>query len=192
MKINKPTKESIKGLMVAFSLTTLTFSLVMSCQPKWTKTRFDDHTLPPPEIVNVCIDVDSQFNQKIFAAVTAWDNSIGVWKHLVPAVGLNKDCNIKIIEVPGEQEDDLRVVGRAFMSNDKIHLYKGRHEKDTTGIVLHEIGHLLGAKHMEGTLMDPIITYKKYVCPDAATLAQIAIIHDVDPLLFKLCGNNSF
>lgn len=188
MWLDKPTKIIIKNLIIALCLTTTIFSLITSCQPKWTKTHFDNHTLPPPKTVNVCIDVDSQFNQRVFKAVMAWDDSIGVWQRMIPAVGLNNNCDIKILEIPEDRENDPRVVARAFMQNNTIHLFKGRHEKDTTGIVLHEIGHLLGARHMEGTLMDPVITYKKYVCPDAATLAQVAIVNDIDPLLFKICA----
>lgn len=187
MPRNETKKSSIKKIL---SLISLGFCLVVSCQPKWTKTLYNNNALPPAETVYVCIDTDESANEKIVAAITAWDNSIGIWKHLIPVIGINKNCNIKIIEVPEEQEDDSRVVARAFMTNDNIHLFKGRHEKDTTGIVLHEIGHLLGAKHMEGTLMDPVITYKKYACPDAATLAQVATVHDIDPLLFKPCKIN--
>lgn len=182
MSKNKTTKNII-------ALISLGVCLIISCQPKWTKTLYNNSALPVAETIYVCIDTDESANEKITIAITSWDNSIGIWKHFVPVIGINKNCNIKIIEVPEEQEADPRVVARAFMTNNNIHLFKGRHEKDTIGIVLHEIGHLLGAKHMEGTLMDPVITYKKYVCPDAATLAQVAIIHDVDPLLFKPCKN---
>lgn len=142
-----------------------------------------------PENVLVCIDTPTEYHQKIISAITAWDESIGIWKHLIPTTNLNI-CDISITEVPEEQETDSRIVARAFMSNNKIHLYKGRYTKDTTGIVLHEIGHLLGAIHMEETLMAPIIVYNKYTCPDTATLAQVAISNGIDPLLFKTCASN--
>jgi hypothetical protein len=44
---------------------------------------------------------------------------------------------------------------------------------------------------MEGTMMAPIINYKKYKCPDAATVAQVARANGINPLLFQFCVNRN-
>lgn len=69
----------------------------------------------------------------------------------------------------------------------EISLVKGRYEQDVTGILLHEIGHALGAQHVPGTLMNPRWTPGEFTCPDATTVAQVAAWNKVDLGLLQWC-----
>lgn len=163
----------------------------MSCQPIWSKKYDKINQLPNPEVSNVCINVSKDTREEVINAVLAWDNSIKVWQRLVPIIGKHEGCKYKIKEVIPNDDVGPTVLATAFLYDKEIYLYTDRYEIDIIGIVLHEIGHLLGAKHMEGTMMAPIINYKKYKCPDAATVAQVARANGINPLLFQFCVNRN-
>lgn len=162
-----------------------------SCQPVWSKRYDKFNQLPQPEISNVCINVSEDTREDVINAVLAWDNSIKIWQRLVPVIGGHENCKYQIKQVIPDDDTSILVLAKAFLYDKEIHLYTDRYEKDVIGIVLHEIGHLLGAKHMEGTLMAPIANYNKYKCPDAATVAQVARANGINPLLFQFCVNRN-
>lgn len=138
----------------------------------------------------MCINVSSQTLPEVIKAVKAWDEAIGEWKRLTPVVGMNEMCDYVIVETSAGVEASPYALASTTLFGRVIKLYKNRYELDPLGITLHEIGHVFGAKHIEGTLMAPTADYGRYRCPDAATVAQVAMANAIDPSLLKWC--NSF
>ena len=161
---------------------------MMSCQPSWTKNTTPSGVWIPGETATVCVHVSNDTLSDVIDAVEAWDTAIGKWKHLVPIVGPSDQCNYVIREAEVTEEVGYNTLASTKLHGRDIFLYKNRYELDPVGVVLHEIGHVLGARHMEGTLMAPQITYGKYRCPDAATIAQVAMVNAIDPSLFSWCS----
>ena len=141
------------------------------------------------ETATVCMEVSEDQIPEVTSAILAWDSAIGRWKHLEPRIGINDACNYTIRETnpPVYRKETVLATTSAIGGYD-IELYRGRYETDTLTVVLHELGHAFGARHMEGTLMSSHLVYKIYRCPDAPTVAQVAISNSVDPTLFSWCS----
>ena len=120
----------------------------------------------------------------------AWDRSLYQWRQF--KVG-TKNCDIKIHEISSNaeyDEFDLAYVDR--IGGNEIKLIEGKYEIDPLGVTLHEMGHILGAKHMAGTLMSQKLDVGKYRCPDAATVAQVVTFNNIDPGIVSWCDPGSF
>lgn len=186
MKSDNSLFESYLAVLLSFIMFSVT---VTSCAPTWviSKTPGNNNWWKPTTAI-VCVDVSEKQKHEVYKAIRSWDKSINKWKKLIPMSGIYNNCDYTI------QEVDPPIDGNPFvlaMTSDilghEIELYRGRYEIDTLGIVLHELGHAFGARHMEGTLMAPHIKYKAFNCPDAATIAQVAVMNNVDPLLLSWC-----
>lgn len=190
MNIDRSTRARDEGLIVSI-LAAITFAtIMMSCEPSWVKTRHHPGTWIAKESANVCISASIHTLPDVINAVKAWDKAIGDWKHLIPVVGMNEMCDYAIVETPADNSAAPMALASTTLFGRVIKLYKNRYELDPLGVTLHEIGHVLGARHIEGTLMAPVADYGRYKCPDAATVAQVAMANAVDPALLKWC--NSF
>jgi hypothetical protein len=168
----------------------MSICMLMSCNPpRWVKYG-QTKAWVTQEKATICINVDSKSLPETIEAVKAWDTAIGNWKHLIPIVGINEACNYIIEEIEAENNVSIQTLASTRLFGRRINLYKNRYELDILGVVLHEIGHVLGARHMAGTLMAPYVQPGMYRCPDAATVAQVAIANSVDPSLLLWCSNN--
>jgi len=176
--------------LIACAISTVFFVIFAgSCQSHWVKTRPTPGTWIANESATVCISVSNETLPSVIDAVRAWDKAIGTWRRMMPVVGINELCNYVIRETkPGPEVPDT-VLASTRVKGEEVKLYVGRYEVDPLGVTLHEIGHLLGAGHIEGTLMSPYVNYGAYRCPDAATIAQVAMANAVDPSLFRWCNN---
>lgn len=181
-----------------FPLSVMSFLIFISiffgsCTPHWIPFSYKNLNGEEPTTAKVCIDVSEKSFSKVSDAVKSWDNSIKSWKRLIPirATKENEDeCYYTIKEIAADKDTSQLVLAKAFLGNNEIHLYAGRYEKDVVGIVLHEIGHLLGARHMHDTLMSATIFYGRYSCPDSPTVAQVAIVNAIEPTSFAWCQPN--
>jgi hypothetical protein len=168
-------------LLIAFS--------VISCVEtfSWKKTLFDLEN--EARVKTVCIDANENKKTEIIQAFSIWNNSISNWTRFEIDEGFS-DCDVLVteveeIEVPYEVSNVLAWV--PDLGTQIIYLVRGKYEKDPTGIIMHEIGHMLGAQHVEGTLMNS--TYDKilYSCPDKFTVAQIAAWNKINLSILSWC-----
>lgn len=166
------------------------FLLVTSCGPRWV-SPFMLGSWEQPSVKNVCVDVPKETRNEILSAVGAWNKSLFQWKQFVVASEKGCDIYIHVIEPPsGADEFDLAEVDALF--GREIKLFRGRYEIDPLGVTLHEMGHILGAKHMAETLMSEKLDVGKYRCPDAATVAQVVAVNGIDPGLISWCDPGPF
>lgn len=177
-------KESFATIIAA---TCLTFLGLIACEPTWVP-RQPTNAWILQENASVCIEVSKDQIPAVVDAIKGWDRAIGKWKRLKPRIGIDESCDYTIKEVnPPLFRSELALATTDAIGGRRIELYRGRYEIDTLTVVLHELGHALGARHMIGTLMAPNLEYRAYRCPDAATVAQVAIANAVDPTLFIWC-----
>ncbi len=121
----------------------------------------------------VCVDLARDSDAlDAMRAVNSWDRAIGTWHHMNPVRG--KGCHLTIREAaepPGDHPDALAFVVRG---SNVIHLVRGRYHGIAEPLVVHEMGHWLGAIHQEGTAMTPTFDRHLAACPDRKTVEQVA------------------
>lgn len=138
----------------------------------------------------VCVDVPDAQMQPVKDGVRAWSRAIAQWKVLevVTDDSLGIRCDYLIQETtdvaPGNEN---AVAWASDIGGHLIFLTKGRYEKDPTSIVLHEMGHALGAQHVAGTIMNESYI-PGAVCPDVVTVAQVAAWNHVNLGLLSWCS----
>lgn len=179
-----------EGLILS-TLATVAFFITNACNPPvWVKYGQTSAWIFQQTAI-VCVDVPQEVRPEIFEAIYAWDTAIEKWKHLIPRTGINNTCDYTIIEMEPGIFDNPNVLAKVdSIGGRNITLYRGRYEQDAVSITLHELGHAFGARHMAGTLMGPKLQYNAYKCPDAATVAQVAVANGVDPSLLNWCQND--
>lgn len=188
MEEDRTVQARNEGLLASVLAAAVAFFTTLSCEPTWIKNNINPRVWIAQEEATVCIRVDNDTISETIQAVKAWDTAVGKWKHLIPVVGVNDTCDYIIEEVEAGEDVNIFALASTRLFGRKINLYKNRYEIDVVGVVLHEIGHVLGARHMEGTLMAPQADYGRYKCPDAATVAQVALANAIDPSLFSWCS----
>ena len=179
------------SLVFVFSFITFVTAIFspLACEPGYIFIGPKSSTWTPNEKSEVCVDVSEEQLFKVLDAIYAWDVALNNWKRLVPRLGKNfEGCDYTISEAePTDEVGPLTLAMTSSLFGREIKLYKGRYEIDPTSIVLHELGHAFGAKHMPGTMMNAEIIYFKYKCPDAATIAQIATANGLSPDVLAWC-----
>lgn len=175
-----------------FLKTIATTILIISCNPIWTRptTNAVMHTQGK---VSVCVNVSERTREKVVEAINSWNESLKNWRGVIPIVSDYNTCDYYINEADPPEDMKQTILARTSSLGGKyITMFKGRYEADPLGVTLHELGHAFGARHMENTLMAPHITYNYYKCPDAATVAQVAIWNDVDPGIMSWCDSSNY
>lgn len=139
--------------------------------------------------VRVCLGVPIEHLAGAEEAVAMWDRALERWIRVRVSSrdGLG-DCDVRVTVVdprehPGNALGWTRCVGCR-----EVFLARGKYERDVRGVLLHELGHVLGAQHVPGTLMNATYDRHVYECPDAATVAQVAAWHRVDIDLLSWCS----
>ena len=184
-RFSEARKESV---VAALAATCLAIIGMVACQPVWIP-RSPPASWLLQETAIVCIEVSTEQIPAVVEAIKGWDRAIGRWKRLKPQIGIVEEtCNYTIRETnPPFYKNSLVLAQTNAIGGNEIELYRGRYEIDTLSIVLHELGHAFGARHMIGTLMAPHLEYRVYRCPDAATVAQVATVNMIDPTLLSWC-----
>jgi len=164
-----------------------------ACNPNWSTPEQNGSEFDAT-IERFCIDVPPSSVMKVEGALTAWDHALHQWKH-VYAIDVHreasavKSCNhwireTLVADIPVNEGAIAWTTG----TYGDVYLRKGRYEFDPTGIVLHEVGHVFGAQHVAGTLMNTTYWDKgAYTCPDKVTVVQIAGWNRVNPKLLCWC-----
>jgi hypothetical protein len=190
MRLLRGNRNALNALLAIVSTSLLLIYADVSCEPYvWKEPSLKGQ--PEKRITSiVCIDVAKNQEHGVIRAVQIWDRSLAQWKQMVPVVDwtLESTCDYLIKELdPPEDAKPTTLAITSAVGGKFITLYKGRYEADALGITLHELGHALGARHMEGTIMAPHIIYKAFTCPDAATVAQVAAFNEIDPSILSWC-----
>ena len=110
----------------------------------------------------------------------AWDKAVGNWRHVRVT---RESCEVVVQEGSCDGEP-LACTDK--LGGSVVTLVPGRYEGARESILLHELGHVLGAQHVGGTLMSP--TYERgYTCPDVYTVVQVAAYQKANLEYFSWC-----
>jgi hypothetical protein len=163
------------------------------------------YAVAPLKTIDVWIDKDFSDNDQIFIddAVNQWNFALNGRIHInIVSRQFNMEESIirkvfdgggwlfmkvtsdnpMVQDVPNKDGSPGSVVvawadkvggNRIYMVRDRLP------DKWMTGVMLHEIGHLLGAKHQVTYLMEPTYKYEDSRCIDEDTLKQVAIVQDI-------------
>jgi hypothetical protein len=166
---------------------TLTANLVSGCiGPEWSKPSLE---VPSSEQghIYVCLDLPKEQLPAAHVAVSQWDRALHQWKNVVAVDGgmpWKVTCTVWVHEStdtgPGEAANHHSLAWASALGGSEVSLRKGWYEQDTVGILMHELGHVFGAQHVPGTLMDPQWSSHTFKCPDATTVAQVAAWNQIN------------
>lgn len=166
-------------------------ALVLSCSSttaKKAKVPGVLSSIDTDDTALVCVDLPENLVPLAMEAVEMWDHSIEKWKRLKPIRGDEWRCSFWIHETTETLESKPEALAWASrIGGREIFMKVGRYEQDVKGIVLHELGHALGAQHVENTLMNEHWAQGRFVCPDVVTVAQIAAFHNVNLETLSWC-----
>lgn len=159
--------------------------LTSSCAATWhlVPNRYQEET---QSTAYVCVQLPNAERAEAFKAIELWDEAIGTWKHLSAIESAdNAGCAYSIIETTNSREGAM--AWTETIGGRRIWLTIGRYEYATLGIVLHEMGHALGAQHVDGTLMNPVYSKLEMQCPDRDTVEQVAAWNHVNLDMLSWC-----
>lgn len=167
-------------------LTLLLFSF--GCvEQQWSKAP---EVWSKPQQVTLCTHIpESQFYNAVVAA-EQWNKAIDAWKHInvIRANEYNILCDYQMYEVFESFDGlDTTVAWADKVGGDTIYLVHGRYESLAQGVMMHEIGHVLGAQHYFQTLMNPSKSEVYYTCPDHITVSQVAAWNHVNLSGLRWC-----
>ena len=161
--------------------------LSVACAPAWVHPAVNGSFYPPTKAY-VCLDLPTEQLPAARAAVEGWDHALNQWKHLIAVDGKQETCTYWVHEVTEVLEEDKHALAWASsLGGREISMRKGWYEHDTTGILLHELGHAFGAQHVAGTLMNATYWKHGFICPDVTTVAQVAAFNHVNLGLLSWC-----
>ena len=138
-----------------------------------------------PEIV-VHVDVPLKVAPNVIEAIRAWERVTRGWRRW--RLGGIAEAHMWIIQVePGRGHcPDFAAACAAQMGGlereppdawGRAWLIRGEYEPGAKVITMHEIGHALGLRHVDGTLMQSHMTVEMYLnpwtCPDGESLARL-------------------
>jgi hypothetical protein len=132
------------------------------------------------QVCNVCVNVADECLSDVSDAVQTWDKSLKNWKRFVVNSGSYCCINISETDLTEKYENTNVLAYTPSLGSREIFLIRGRYERAVQLIVLHEMGHALGAQHVPGTLMASHLNTISRLCPDATTVAQVAAWNKID------------
>lgn len=165
--------------MNKFSL--LSLLCVTACSQDWTKA---DASGQEVTVIPVCVQANVKQLPAITEAIGLWTKALGNWKRLEVAYP-GDVCYVTIQEVVSHDGTWLAKTNR--LGGELIELKRGMYESRTLTIVSHELGHVLGAQHLDNSLMAPMETMVTHACPDGATVAQVAAYQRIPLTWLSYC-----
>jgi hypothetical protein len=177
-RVSTSRRRSPLALLAAAALTAL------ACSPLWTEPAT---TATHTGTARVCLVLPSERLSEARAAVEAWNHSLERWRNLTAVTA--EPCDYIVRET---EEEHWSGYGSALawaskLGGREISLRRGHYEQDVKGLLLHELGHALGAQHVEGTLMHPQWSRGAFRCPDKVTVVQVAAWNRVNISLLRWC-----
>jgi hypothetical protein len=131
----------------------------------------------------VCLIAPREVQEGLQAAVHSWNQALN--GKLSLEVGV-ESCDI----VVQETEDPPCPQGSLACANELggsvVYLRKGSYERQPANVLAHELGHVFGAQHLEGSLMST--TGANYACPDQTTVAQVAAYQHWNLAELRFCS----
>jgi len=162
------------------SLTLLSLLLLSSCSPRWTYVQDTGGNTAHP--YRVCVR-DPDLSIRVSPAIDVWRTALAGWRPLV------QECPGDVSVEYGPAASCVGVTALACadrIGGSLVTLITGRSEYDPAGLLAHELGHIFGAQHVSGTLMSPVYS-RGNLCPDMATVVQVAAYQRADLTLFAWC-----
>ena len=139
----------------------------------------------------MCLDLPKAHIPAAVRAVELWDKSLGNWKRVHADADYSwtstLGCTVVVHETTRSHPTVDNALAWARMGGEVVWMKKGRYEMDVTGILLHELGHIFGADHVPGTLMNAAWEPNTYLCPDRLTVMQVAAWQHADLNLMSWC-----
>jgi hypothetical protein len=148
--------------------------------------------------------VDSSFGEMDMIEI---DNAVNQWNY-----SLNGAIRIKMVRGQGSSEGNSWIIkkidskynsipdfwrdGRKYyvlawankIGGDKVYVIRDRViSRWIHGLMMHEIGHLLGADHDSGHLMKYVFNENEYRCIDYTTMKQVATYNGLDLRRLNYC-----
>ena len=170
----------------------LLFLFVAGCisGPTFTYTTFP-RINQPRQYINVCIDrtFDSEDKATIISAIDEWDRTLnGSMVFTTNDVSCNWTIIKSEVELYNEQREPILAQAN-YVGGTTITVIrtKIRSEWQLKAIMLHEIGHLLGANHMDDSLMNSHYSIKLYPCIDQKTIQVISKYQGLSYSNYNFC-----
>ena len=166
-------------------------TLCLACAPEWAKPPMGNVAVATKGHIFVCLDIPDEQMPAAKEALVMWNRALSEWKEVVEVDGHREPCSIWVHEIsPAQARDAGHETALAYAPlgrNGEVSLVKGRYERGTTVILMHEIGHVLGAQHVPGTLMHEHYDRGMTPCPDKTTVAQVAAWAHIPLVLLGWC-----
>lgn len=171
-----------KTLLISLFVVLLLCGFIPACTTQWTYAPQTAGVRPP---IHVCIQAPASNRDQMVLAIHAWDQAVGGWRHVVLS---DTACEIQVEETTQTTvcQTPNALACTTGLGEGTVYMIKGRYEGDPMGVLLHEIGHALGAQHLDGTLMSPDY-HRHYDCPDEETVLQVAAYQHVALTAMRWC-----
>jgi hypothetical protein len=153
--------------------------MTLTCSRQWSYVQSTGANTHPP--YRVCIEAPNP--DKFRPAIQVWNKSAEAWRPII------ESCpgDVEVVESGPEAcgEGDHLACANA-LGGHIISMIRGAYEGDPAGVLAHELGHILGAQHVEGTLMSA--HYQRgQLCPDLITVTQVAAYQHAPLTQFSWC-----
>ena len=144
------------------------------CSTQWKQPTVQAE---PASDIRVCSSIEG-----VDTAVRSWDYALGNWRRMA----LTTDsCDVRIDQ--GSCESNTAIACTDGLGGQSITIQKRLTSGNATHVIAHEMGHVLGAQRVSGTLMDLREDASPFDCPDKTTMAQVAAYHRINIELLRYC-----
>jgi hypothetical protein len=156
--------------------------LLISCAPQWKPVQDTGSTV---DTARVCLNVPNP--DSLAPAIEIWNQALGSWRQLVVAKPYETCAyTVSLVQTSDVCNSPISLACADVLGGHEVYLVSGRYEADPVNILTHELGHLFGAQHVDGTLMNP--TYGgRWTCPDVTTVVQVAAWYRISLVPLSWC-----
>ena len=139
------------------------------------------------EVHTFCVDLGPARDQETRLAAASWNKALNGWKEFSEVLP-GESCQIPITAGKTDRPNVYATAHGSLQTDTHYIFAYPRLGVDVTYVVmLHELGHLLGADHVAGTLMNPSVYYDMPQCPDKSTVDQISLAWGIRQEYLSYC-----